>query len=56
VTPATASRCRRGHRRYLRAGLGTVYAHPLRNRAATAMLARGGSLAEIGQECGTGGR
>jgi len=32
-----------------RAGLGTIYAHRLRHSAATAMLARGGSLAEIGQ-------
>jgi integrase/recombinase XerD len=32
-----------------RAGLGTIYAHRLRHTAATAMLAGGGSLAEIGQ-------
>jgi integrase/recombinase XerD len=32
-----------------RAGLGTIYAHRLRHSAATAMLAQGGSLAEIGQ-------
>jgi site-specific recombinase XerD len=32
-----------------RAGLGTIYAHRLRHTAATAILARGGSLAEIGQ-------
>jgi site-specific recombinase XerD len=32
-----------------RAGLGTVYAHRLRHTAATAMLAAGGSLPEIGQ-------
>ena len=32
-----------------RAGLGTIYAHRLRHSAATAMLAEGGSLAEIGQ-------
>jgi integrase/recombinase XerD len=32
-----------------RAGLGRVYAHRLRHSAATAMLAEGGSLAEIGQ-------
>jgi len=32
-----------------RAGLGTIYAHRLRHAAATAMLAEGGSLAEIGQ-------
>lgn len=32
-----------------RAGLGTIYAHRLRHTAATAMLAAGGSLAEIGQ-------
>jgi len=32
-----------------RAGLGTIYAHRLRHSAATAMLAGGGSLAEIGQ-------
>lgn len=32
-----------------RAGLGTIYAHRLRHTAATAMLASGGSLAEIGQ-------
>jgi integrase/recombinase XerD len=32
-----------------RAGLGTIYAHRLRHSAATAMLAKGGSLAEIGQ-------
>jgi integrase/recombinase XerD len=32
-----------------RAGLGTVYAHRLRHSAATAMLAAGAPLAEIGQ-------
>jgi integrase/recombinase XerD len=32
-----------------RAGLGTMYAHRLRHGAATAILAEGGSLAEIGQ-------
>ncbi|HVI36767.1 MAG TPA: tyrosine-type recombinase/integrase [Gaiellales bacterium] len=32
-----------------RAGLGAIYAHRLRHSAATAMLAEGGSLAEIGQ-------
>jgi integrase/recombinase XerD len=32
-----------------RAGLGRIYAHRLRHSAATAMLAGGGSLAEIGQ-------
>ncbi len=32
-----------------RAGLGAIYAHRLRHSAATAMLAGGGSLAEIGQ-------
>lgn len=32
-----------------RAGLGTVYAHRLRHSAATAMLAAGASLTEIGQ-------
>jgi integrase/recombinase XerD len=32
-----------------RAGLGIIYAHRLRHSAATAMLAKGGSLAEIGQ-------
>lgn len=32
-----------------RAGLGAVYAHRLRHSAATAMLAAGGSLDEIGQ-------
>jgi site-specific recombinase XerD len=32
-----------------RSGLGTIYAHRLRHSAATAMLAEGGSLAEIGQ-------
>jgi site-specific recombinase XerD len=32
-----------------RAGLGTIYAHRLRHSAATAMLAEGGSLTEIGQ-------
>jgi site-specific recombinase XerD len=32
-----------------RAGLGAIYAHRLRHSAATAMLAQGGSLAEIGQ-------
>jgi integrase/recombinase XerD len=33
----------------LRAGLGVVHAHRLRHSAATAMLAEGASLAEIGQ-------
>jgi site-specific recombinase XerD len=42
VTQAVASAARR-------AGLGTIYAHRLRHSAATAMLAEGGSLAEIGQ-------
>lgn len=42
VTQAVAAAARR-------AGLGTVYAHRLRHSAATAMLAEGGSLAEIGQ-------
>jgi site-specific recombinase XerD len=32
-----------------RAGLGTIYSHRLRHTAATAMLAAGASLAEIGQ-------
>jgi integrase/recombinase XerD len=32
-----------------RAGLGVIYAHRLRHSAATAILAEGGSLAEIGQ-------
>jgi integrase/recombinase XerD len=32
-----------------RAGLGVIYAHRLRHTAATAILAEGGSLAEIGQ-------
>ena len=32
-----------------RAGLGRIYAHRLRHSAATAILAEGGSLAEIGQ-------
>jgi len=32
-----------------RAGLGIIYAHRLRHSAATAILAEGGSLAEIGQ-------
>ena len=32
-----------------RAGLGRVHAHRLRHSAATAMLAAGGSLQEIGQ-------
>ena len=42
VTQAVAAAARR-------AGLGTVYAHRLRHSAATAMLAGGGSLTEIGQ-------
>ena len=42
VTQAVAAAARR-------AGLGTIYAHRLRHSAATAMLASGGSLAEIGQ-------
>ena len=42
VTQAVAAAARR-------AGLGTVYAHRLRHSAATAMLAEGGSLAEVGQ-------
>jgi integrase/recombinase XerD len=42
VTQAVAAAARR-------AGLGTVYAHRLRHSAATAMLAAGASLAEIGQ-------
>jgi site-specific recombinase XerD len=42
VTQAVASAARR-------AGLGTIYAHRLRHSAATAKLAEGGSLAEIGQ-------
>lgn len=41
VTQAVAAAARR-------AGLGTVYAHRLRHSAATAMLAAGASLAEIG--------
>jgi integrase/recombinase XerD len=42
VTQAVAAAARR-------AGLGTIYAHRLRHSAATAMLAEGASLAEIGQ-------
>ena len=42
VTQAVAAAARR-------AGLGTIYAHRLRHSAATAILAQGGSLAEIGQ-------
>jgi integrase/recombinase XerD len=42
VTQAVAAAARRG-------GLGITYAHRLRHSAATAMLAEGGSLAEIGQ-------
>ncbi len=42
VTQAVAAAARR-------AGLGTIYAHRLRHSAASAMLAQGGSLAEIGQ-------
>ena len=42
VTQAVAAASRR-------AGLGTIYAHRLRHSAATAILAEGGSLAEIGQ-------
>ena len=42
VTQAVAAAARR-------AGLGVIYAHRLRHSAATAMLAGGGSLAEIGQ-------
>ena len=42
VTQAVAAAARR-------AGLGTIYAHRLRHTAATAILAEGGSLAEIGQ-------
>jgi integrase/recombinase XerD len=42
VTQAVAAAARR-------AGLGTIYAHRLRHSAATAILAEGGSLAEIGQ-------
>jgi integrase/recombinase XerD len=42
VTQAVAAAARR-------AGLGTIYAHRLRHSAATAMLAGGGSLAEVGQ-------
>jgi site-specific recombinase XerD len=42
VTQAVAAAARR-------AGLGTIYAHRLRHSAATAMLAQGGSLTEIGQ-------
>jgi integrase/recombinase XerD len=42
VTQAVAAAARR-------AGLGAIYAHRLRHSAATAMLAGGGSLAEIGQ-------
>lgn len=42
VTQAVAAAARR-------VGLGTIYAHRLRHSAATAMLASGGSLVEIGQ-------
>lgn len=42
VTQAVAAAARR-------AGLGTIYAHRLRHSAATAMLAAGAPLAEIGQ-------
>jgi integrase/recombinase XerD len=42
VTQAVAAAARR-------AGLGTIYAHRLRHAAATAVLAEGGSLAEIGE-------
>lgn len=42
VTQAVAAAARR-------AGLGTIYAHRLRHSAATAILADGGSLAEVGQ-------
>jgi integrase/recombinase XerD len=42
VTQAVAAAARR-------AGLGTIYAHRLRHSAASAILAQGGSLAEIGQ-------
>jgi integrase/recombinase XerD len=42
VTQAVAAAARR-------AGLSTIYAHRLRHSAATAILAEGGSLAEIGQ-------
>lgn len=42
VTQAVAAAARR-------AGLGTIYAHRLRHSAATAILAEGGSLAEVGQ-------
>jgi site-specific recombinase XerD len=42
VTQAVAAAARR-------AGLGVIYAHRLRHSAATAMLAEGGSLAEVGQ-------
>jgi integrase/recombinase XerD len=42
VTQAVAAAARR-------AGPGTIYAHRLRHSAATAMLAEGGSLTEIGQ-------
>ena len=38
-----------------RAGLGVI-THRLRHSAATAILAEGGSLAEVGQVVGTGGR
>ncbi|MFI7128053.1 tyrosine-type recombinase/integrase [Nonomuraea sp. NPDC050153] len=39
-----------------RAGLGVIYAHRLRHSAATAMLAEGAPLAEIGRCFGTGVR
>lgn len=42
VTQAVAAAARR-------AGLGTIYAHRLRHSAATAILAEGGSLVEVGQ-------
>ena len=42
VTQAVAAAARR-------AGLGVIYAHRLRHSAATAMLAQGASLTEIGQ-------
>ncbi len=42
VTQAVAAAARR-------AGLGVIYAHRLRHSAATAILAEGGSLAEVGQ-------
>jgi integrase/recombinase XerD len=42
VTQAVAAAARR-------AGLSTIYAHRLRHSAATAILAEGGSLAEVGQ-------